>query len=264
MGGGSVLRSTGRAVGVGAAKDVLSATAGAASHAKPGRILPISSASSSSSPPPSVAASSSAASWHSHPRELAFSGDFLFGPAPSREEAEAAVSALNQLFVQATHCHTFGDGICSCLEDAVDEMPMASDIMQKDCSAEPELERIEQAPHLHMEHALQFNSIEAFKSQGREKIINAINLLHSNPSVQRMVVSLSSDKAVWDAVVRNRAVQELKKSFSAELSESFQRLNFSSTLLLRCMIELEALNSRALVEDLILLPEFSGGSWRIP
>ncbi|XP_038978302.1 uncharacterized protein LOC120108697 [Phoenix dactylifera] len=212
MGGGSALRPMGRAVGVGAAKGVLSAAAGAATPATPARILPISSA---SPPPPSVATSSSAASWHSHPRELAVAGHLVFEPAPSREEAEAAVSALNQLFVQATHCHTFKDGICCCLEDAVGEMPISSDIMQKDCSAEPESVRIEQAPHLHMEHALHFNSLKAFKSQGGEKIINAFDLLQSNPSVQRMVVSLSSDKAVWDAVMRNRAVQELKKSFSA-------------------------------------------------
>ncbi|KAG1359267.1 hypothetical protein COCNU_08G007130 [Cocos nucifera] len=190
MGGGSVLRSTGRAVGMGAAKDVLSATAGAPSPAKPARILPMSSAAApSSSTPPSVAASS--------------------------------------LFVQATRCHTFEDGICSCLEDTVDGMPIASDTMQKDCSAAPELERIEHAPHLHMEHALQFNSLEAFKSQGGEKIFNAFDLLQSNPSVQRMVVSLSSDKAVWEAVMRNRAVQELKKSFSA----GFQFTTFDDMLL---------------------------------
>lgn len=29
-----------------------------------------------------------------------------------------------------------------------------------------------------------------------------------------MVVSLSSDKAVWDAVMKNEAVQEIKKSLS--------------------------------------------------
>lgn len=31
--------------------------------------------------------------------------------------------------------------------------------------------------------------------------------------MQRMVVSISSDKAVWDAVMSNKTVQELKKTF---------------------------------------------------
>ncbi|KDO38100.1 hypothetical protein CISIN_1g035288mg [Citrus sinensis] len=35
------------------------------------------------------------------------------------------------------------------------------------------------------------------------------------PLFQRMVISLSSDKAVWNAVLNNEAVQELKESFNA-------------------------------------------------
>lgn len=35
------------------------------------------------------------------------------------------------------------------------------------------------------------------------------------PLFQRMVISLSSDKDVWNAVLNNEAVRELKESFNA-------------------------------------------------
>ncbi|KAG6425434.1 hypothetical protein SASPL_115869 [Salvia splendens] len=47
----------------------------------------------------------------------------------------------------------------------------------------------------------------------RNDVVNdAFHLLETEPCVQRMVVSLSSDKAVWDAVMNNEVVKELRGS----------------------------------------------------
>ncbi|XP_042408425.1 uncharacterized protein LOC121997846 isoform X1 [Zingiber officinale] len=48
--------------------------------------------------------------------------------------------------------------------------------------------------------------------QGPPKILYLFNLLCLNPSLKRMVVSLASDKAIWDAILKNEAVQELRES----------------------------------------------------
>ncbi|XP_042496102.1 uncharacterized protein LOC122075208 isoform X2 [Macadamia integrifolia] len=43
-------------------------------------------------------------------------------------------------------------------------------------------------------------------------VYEAFHLLQTQPSIQRMVTSLSSDKAVWDAVLNNEVVKKLKES----------------------------------------------------
>lgn len=46
-------------------------------------------------------------------------------------------------------------------------------------------------------------------SHGYERLYDALQLLQSDPSVKRLVVSLSSDKAIWDAVISNVLHQNL-------------------------------------------------------
>lgn len=60
--------------------------------------------------------------------------------------------------------------------------------------------------------------------------------------MQSMVVSISSDKAVWDAVMNNKTVQELKKTFlegifqrrdpKLALVNQFEGINFGTCLFL--------------------------------
>ncbi|KAJ1702271.1 hypothetical protein LUZ63_002050 [Rhynchospora breviuscula] len=57
-------------------------------------------------------------------------------------------------------------------------------------------------------------------SNNRQKALEAFHQLKVNPSIQRMVASLSSDQAVWDAVMKNEAVQEIKKSFCEGISDA--------------------------------------------
>nr|POE52489.1 hypothetical protein CFP56_35016 [Quercus suber] len=47
-------------------------------------------------------------------------------------------------------------------------------------------------------------------SQGYRRLCNAFRLLLTDPTVKRLVVSLASDKAVWDAILRNESVREFQ------------------------------------------------------
>ncbi|WJX75944.1 hypothetical protein P8452_59427 [Trifolium repens] len=46
-------------------------------------------------------------------------------------------------------------------------------------------------------------------SQGYKRLYDALQLLQADPAVKRLVVSLSSDEAIWDAVIRNVLHQRL-------------------------------------------------------
>lgn len=60
--------------------------------------------------------------------------------------------------------------------------------------------------------ALALNST-ALMTREHQNVLDAFQLLQEDSSVQKMVMALSTDKAVWDAVMNNDVVQEFKKSF---------------------------------------------------
>nr|POE67570.1 hypothetical protein CFP56_65017 [Quercus suber] len=47
-------------------------------------------------------------------------------------------------------------------------------------------------------------------SQGYRRLCDAFQMLQTDPTVKRLVVSLASDKAVWDAILRNESVREFQ------------------------------------------------------
>ncbi|KAL5973598.1 hypothetical protein ACLOJK_030251 [Asimina triloba] len=67
-----------------------------------------------------------------------------------------------------------------------------------------------------IEPVLHFSYPKALECRKYHSVLDAFWLLKRNPSVQRMVIFLSSDKAVWNAVMQNEVVQELRDSFYAE------------------------------------------------
>ncbi|KAJ6326978.1 hypothetical protein OIU78_013966 [Salix suchowensis] len=66
------------------------------------------------------------------------------------------------------------------------------------------------------EHSPVLCDPRALLSYGSQRVHEAFHLLQTEPSVQKMVVSLSSDKAVWDAVLNNAAVRELRETYCAD------------------------------------------------
>ncbi|XP_031394567.1 uncharacterized protein LOC116205987 [Punica granatum] len=244
-GGGNMLRSVGRVVtktGVGIQEPFTASTnaagsAGAASSAPTsprtasGHAHKLSSKnqlsfSSCASPAPSspfsVPASAASAAWPPFPspqfdeydwvsvegsedeRRSVYYDDFLLGPAPSTDEVHSAVSALQQVFDSTTHPQFVRDRFGS--NSDLDKDITASSLLHRVSSTGSDSDWIDPPLHLSNSRALQ--------PFGHERVIDAFHMLQNDPSVQRMVVSLSTDKAVWEAVLRNEAVRELRESCS--------------------------------------------------
>ncbi|CAN6565133.1 unnamed protein product [Malus baccata var. baccata] len=58
------------------------------------------------------------------------------------------------------------------------------------------------------------------QSHGSERVYDAFHLLQTESSVQRMVMALSSDTAVWDAAMNNEVMRELRESSYADEEKS--------------------------------------------
>lgn len=229
-----MLRAMGRAVG--GAKEAASAATGGAREAKAARAVSVTPPAPSS--PPSFAASAGRGGsvtclvdgdeWERVGEEAeevveigdvggsgfgGFSESFVFGEVPSREEAEDAVSTLQQIFVPVTFSQVTEDRYTSPqTEVTVEKVITLTDVTQGFSSSDSESDWIEHAMHLY--------SSRSSQSHESQKVLDAFRSLQINPSVQRMVVSLSSDKAVWDAVMKNEVVQEFQKSvYEAENRE---------------------------------------------
>ncbi|PKA46450.1 hypothetical protein AXF42_Ash012582 [Apostasia shenzhenica] len=231
MGGGSILRAVGRAVSaeVGGVKEAVSATAGVKTL-KPVSLVALSSSLSGAASSSSASAASTAVGkgsmhcfyegedWETVECEEEESkaeevvervGDserlerFVFGEVPSKEEAEEAVSAIKEMFVLITMSGT--EGSLPVEENENDKAMISAHKFSRSLSAESQSDWIEPPMHLY--------SSKACECQEREKVLDAFRLLQFNSSIQRIVVSLSSDTAVWDAVMKNEVVQEFKKSF---------------------------------------------------
>ncbi|KAK9059668.1 hypothetical protein SSX86_020372 [Deinandra increscens subsp. villosa] len=114
----------------------------------------------------------------------------VFGGVPSEEEVHHAVSSFREVVESCSFRQmreTYGSD-----DDGV-ETPTRF--------KEPGLELDWTEP-----------SMQLCYSTSADKVLDAFHLLQTEPSVQRMVISLSSDKAVWDAVMNNEVVRELRES----------------------------------------------------
>ncbi|KAL8520265.1 hypothetical protein ACS0TY_010988 [Phlomoides rotata] len=119
-------------------------------------------------------------------RAVVFYEDYndVFATVPSTDEVHHAVSALKQAF------------------GGSDEVAKVSS----------EMDWIEPSPRLCNSKMLQLHGPDT-------SVYNAFHLLETEPCVQRMVISLSSDKAVWDAVLDNEVVKELRRSICEQAAE---------------------------------------------
>ncbi|KAH0979122.1 hypothetical protein GBA52_006299 [Prunus armeniaca] len=149
-------------------------------------------------------------------RRHGFLEDFVLGPVPSRDEVQNAVSALQQVFSPSSHAQFVRDKYASELErDVADQITSASaGLVDRVSSVGSELDWMEPSAYLCNSKMLQ--------PHDSERVYDAFHLLQTESSVQRMVISLSSDRAVWDAVMSNEVVRELRESFYAAEDNSSQ------------------------------------------
>ncbi|CAA7022507.1 unnamed protein product [Microthlaspi erraticum] len=137
--------------------------------------------------------------------------DVITEKAPEIDEVEDAFSALRLMFVD---------------DDDDDD-----DDKSEDQVSESEFEDwIEPPLHLCNTNLLQPYMLDRF--------YDAFHQFQTDPSVQRMVMSLSSDKAVWDAVMNNEVVRELITNVERSEEESCPAADFLRMLFERSAIKI--------------------------
>ncbi|KAK6250426.1 hypothetical protein QQP08_010906 [Theobroma cacao] len=134
--------------------------------------------------------------------------DFVLGPVPSVGEVQNVVSALQRVFDASSSPQLIRDKFSyNAGKEIAYQIPSPTGSMHRVHSAGSELEWKEPSLHLYNTGALQ--------PYGTNRVYDAFHLLQTEPLVQKMVFSLSSDKAVWDAVLNNEVVKELRDSYYA-------------------------------------------------
>ncbi|KAL0400948.1 UNVERIFIED_CONTAM: hypothetical protein Slati_4124700 [Sesamum latifolium] len=132
--------------------------------------------------------------------------DFVFRTVPSRDEVSHAVSSLQQVLGSTYFEHFPKEKLSEDIEkDLDDEDSRTKGFEGMISSSESEVDWVE--PSLSV-----YNSRMLQRTCGSSRVYDAFHLLQTEPSVQRMVLSLSSDRAVWDAVLNNEVVKELRGS----------------------------------------------------
>lgn len=134
--------------------------------------------------------------------------DFVLGPVPSVGEVQNVVSALQRVFDASSCPQLIRDKFSyNAGKDMAYQIPSPTGSMWQAHSAGSELDWKEPSLHLYNTGALQ--------PYGSNRVYDAFHLLQTEPMVQKMVFSLSSDEAVWNAVLNNEVVRELRASYYA-------------------------------------------------
>ncbi|KAF9602632.1 hypothetical protein IFM89_030520 [Coptis chinensis] len=239
-GGGMIRRALGRAVGVSGVQDSvtktnkslknilsLSSTGSTSSTSTVSSSVPVSGSSNTAAPLPTWHSSSFYDSdvWDDWDTVDGGENDdgivnkvndinrFVFGPVPSRDEVDDAVSSLQHFLAPASYSQFILDGMSSSSEnDSVNPTSFPPGLMHRVPSSGSEMEWME--PSLQL-----YNSTMVQSHRGQAaRVYDAFRMLKNDPSVQRAVVSLSTDKAVWEAVLNNEVVRELRDSYEAEIN----------------------------------------------
>uniref|UniRef100_A0A1J3HDL5 Transmembrane protein n=1 Tax=Noccaea caerulescens TaxID=107243 RepID=A0A1J3HDL5_NOCCA len=175
----------------------------------------------SSSPPPSPSISSSLISSTSTPEPVVVEEEeeefdwvavereagVITDKAPEIDEVEDAFSALRLMFVDDDDDKS---------EDQVSESEFVDWI----------------------EPPLQLCNTRLLQPYMLDRFYDAFHQFQTDPSVQRMVMSLSSDKAVWDAVMNNEVVRELITNAERSEEESCAAADFIRRLFERSAIKI--------------------------
>ncbi|XP_065871601.1 uncharacterized protein [Euphorbia lathyris] len=142
-------------------------------------------------------------------RTVGVSDDNFLGPVPSLDEVHGAVSALTQIFDASAYSQFISDRFAYNEDkDVADQISSPLGILRRASPAGSDLDWVEPSPHLCNSRMLH--------PYGPDRVYDTFHLLQSEPAIQRMVISLSSDKAVWNAVLNNNVVRELRDSYNAE------------------------------------------------
>ncbi|KAL9254125.1 hypothetical protein AKJ16_DCAP11189 [Drosera capensis] len=136
--------------------------------------------------------------------------DVIFGAPPSEDEVKYALASLQEVFLPAF----VGDVASSDQDMDAPEgafSPAAS--IQSVSSRRSELDWIEPPWQLYDGGRMQANGVNS--------VYDALYLCETDPIYQNMIVSLSSDQKVWEAVMKNEAVREITESLKNAKKKAF-------------------------------------------
>ncbi|KAL8224028.1 hypothetical protein R6Q57_019503 [Mikania cordata] len=136
-----------------------------------------------------------------------FYDDLVFGGVPSEEEVQHAVSSLHEVLEPVS----FGKRAKNRETYDSDDNDRVEDLSSPTNFKKPGSELDWSEPSMQLCY-----STATLQIPRLDNVIDAFHLLQMEPSVQRMVISLSSDKAVWEAVMNNQVVRELRESVSQD------------------------------------------------
>lgn len=132
--------------------------------------------------------------------------DFVFGSVPSEDEVRNVLFDLQQAL-----------GPSSDSQFIKEKFARNSDKEAMDAISSPTGGSILKVPSISesdwREPSLQLCNPMVSQTNGSNRVYDAFHLLQTDTAIQRMVISLSSDNTVWDAVLNNEVVKELRELF---------------------------------------------------
>jgi len=136
----------------------------------------------------------------------------IFGSVPTQKEVQEAVSDLQDALTQGivpvsgNFNHKAVLSSSSSVHKISDSLEVSTihGIGNKSCGTLVNLDKVERESHE--------DNYRIVQKAGHDSVCEAFNLLQSNPAVQEMVISLASDKAVWEALLKNEKVAEFRQS----------------------------------------------------
>ncbi|KAF0922091.1 hypothetical protein E2562_024663 [Oryza meyeriana var. granulata] len=120
----------------------------------------------------------------------------VFWSPPTGDEVRAAFSSIEEVF---------GDPFRADSDEIERQSALSTSVHSSSGNSSGSDDWIEPA-------AYALNST-ALLTREHRNVLDAFRLLQKDANVQKMVMSLSCDRAVWDAVMNNEAVQEFRRSF---------------------------------------------------
>jgi len=136
----------------------------------------------------------------------------IFGSVPTQKEVQEAVSDLQDAITQGiipvsgTFDHNTALSSSSSVHEESDSVEVST--MQgtenKSCGTLVNPNQMEQEFYE--------EKCRIVQKDGHNNVREAFDMLQSNPAVQGMVISLASDKAMWDALLKNEKVIEFREA----------------------------------------------------
>eukprot|EP01018_Ginkgo_biloba_P011508 Gb_15303 [translate_table: standard] len=140
----------------------------------------------------------------------------IFGLAPTLKEVEEATSYLRDALKQAIIPFS---GSC------IHETPSSSSPPVQQRSHSYEVSNIRESEDKTsatlddwIEPVFHQGNRALVQNPGHINVYEAFHMLQTNPAVQNMVTSVASDKAVWESVLKNEKVEEFRQSLHKDVS----------------------------------------------